>query len=130
MLYLDTSGLVKLVVAESSTDALRAYLREHAAMTTFSSMLAHAELLRAVQHAGEGAASAARRVLAGLHLVDVTREILERAGTLQAPSRLRTLDAIHLATASAVHDRLAAVVTYDARMASAAEALGIAVAAP
>ncbi len=130
MRYLDTSALVKLATTEPETPALRAYLAESAEREPFASMLAHAELLRAVQPAGANAITAARRVLSALNLVDVTREILERAGTLRVAQRLRTLDAIHLATALTVEDRLAEIVTYDRRLGLAASDIGLRVAAP
>ena len=130
MRYLDTSALVKLATAEPETPALRTHVSERGQVEPFASMLAHAELLRAVQPAGADAFAAARRVLSAVHLVDVTREILERAATLRVPQRLRTLDAIHLATALAAEDRLEELVTYDRRLGAAASSLGIAVSSP
>jgi uncharacterized protein len=130
MRYLDTSALVKLATAEPETPDLRAHLSGRAEAEPFASMLAHAELLRAVQPAGADAIAAARRLLAAVHLVDVTREILERAATMRVPQRLRTLDAIHLATALAAEDRLEELVTYDRRLGLAATGLGIEVTAP
>jgi uncharacterized protein len=130
MRYLDTSALVKLATLEPETPALRAHLARPPEVQHFASMLAHAELLRAVQPAGAEAVAAARRVLASVHLVDVTREILERAGTLRVPQLLRTLDAIHLATALVAQDRLEEIITYDHRLGAAAASLGLTVTAP
>jgi uncharacterized protein len=130
MLYLDTSALAKLVTLEAETNGLRAYLDARASSIRFASALAHAELLRAAHLVGDDAVATAREVLARLDLVDVSRELLERAGTLAAGQRLRTLDAIHVATASVAGDRLEALVTYDARMAQAAAALGLPIATP
>jgi uncharacterized protein len=130
VIYLDTSALVKLVVREAETEALRLHLRTRRALRPFSSMLAHAELLRAVQGTGAAAVSAGRSVLAGLDLVDVTREILEAAGSMRTQVRLRTLDAIHLATAMAADDRLVEMVVYDDRLRAAAAELGLPTAAP
>jgi predicted nucleic acid-binding protein len=130
MIYLHTSALVNLVVQEDETDALRLHLRTRRTLRPFSSMLAHAELLRAVQGAGPAAVSTGRQVLGGLDLVDVTREILEAAGTLRSEVRLGTLDAIHLATAMAADDRLVEMIVYDDRLRSAAVELGLPTAAP
>jgi uncharacterized protein len=130
MLYLDTSALAKLVIASDATPSLRAFLEGRADATLFSSALADAELVRTVMPAGDEAVSTARRVLAGLHLVDVTRELLERAGALRTSSRLGTLGAIHLVTAMAVEHRLDTVVTYDGRMLAAAAELGLDTRAP
>ena len=130
MLYLDSSALAKLVTREAETDRLRAYLDARANAIRFASALAHAELLRAAHQLGDEAVATAREVLARIELVDVSRELLEHAGTLAACHRLRTLDAIHVATASVAGDRLEAVVTYGSRMAEAAAALGLPVERP
>ena len=55
--------------------------------------------------------------------------MLDTAGVLE-PRILRTLDAIHVASALAVGDDLVAVVTYDERMAAATQLLGLPVVAP
>ena len=67
--------------------------------------------------------------LEGIDLVAIADPILAAAATLQPP-QLRTLDAIHLATAHRLGADLVEIVTYDGRMQAAAEALGIPVAAP
>jgi predicted nucleic acid-binding protein len=59
----------------------------------------------------------------------VSAALLDRAGALEPPT-LRTLDAIHVASALALGDELEAIVTYDVRMAAAAEGLGLPLAAP
>ena len=125
MLYLDTSALAKLVTLEEETERLRAYLAARPSAIRFASALAHAELLRAAHLVGDEAVATAREVLARLDLVDVSRELLEHAGTLAGNQRMRTLDAIHVATASVAGDRLEALVTYDTRMAQAAAAMGL-----
>ena len=130
MYYLDTSALAKLVTQEAETDRLRAYLDARANAIRFASALAHAELLRAAHQLGDEAVATAREVLARIELVDVSRELLEHAGTLAAGHRLRTLDAIHVATATVAGDRLEALVTYDLRIAQAAAALGLPVERP
>jgi predicted nucleic acid-binding protein len=68
-------------------------------------------------------------VLARLELVRVSDRVLAAAGTL-LPAELRTLDAIHLATAQQLGSDLARVVTCDERMRAAAQAAGCSVAAP
>jgi uncharacterized protein len=130
MLYLDTTALDKLVTRDADGDRLRALLDAHPDAILFASGLAHAELLRASHPAGDEAVEAAREVLARVALVDVSRELLERAGTLAGGERLRTLDAIHVATASVAGDRLQAFVTFDARQARAAAAIGLPVVRP
>jgi uncharacterized protein len=93
-------------------------------------MLAHADLLRALRAGGPQLISAGRAVLGALDGVDVTREILEAAATIRTAARLRTLDAIHLATALAVGDGLLEMIVYDARLRAAAAELGLLTVAP
>ena len=122
--YLDTSALVKLVVAEAETDALWAWLSEHEP-TAVSSDLARTELMRAIRRVSPDRAPQARSVLGALTLMSVTTEVFERAGQLD-PDLLRSLDAIHLAAALGLGDDLTAVVTYDDRLAEACAVHGVA----
>jgi predicted nucleic acid-binding protein len=126
--YLDASAVVKLLVQEAETTALRRRLRSWPRRA--SSALLRVELLRTVRRAGmprlmEGA----RRQLANIDLVRLDDDLLERATDIE-PATVRSLDAIHLATALSIGSDLAAVVTYDARMSAAAQALGLPVIAP
>jgi predicted nucleic acid-binding protein len=125
--YVDASALVKLALEEPETLALRAHLSGEVKMST--SEVAVIEVTRAARVGGPGspALAEARRVLAESTLVAVTRAIVDRAAEL-ASSRLRTLDAIHLATALAVEPD--EVVAYDRRLLAAAELHGLAVASP
>lgn len=125
--YLDSSALVKLAVHEPETDALRKHLRRRHEWV--SSALARTEVLRALLPAGEAALDAGRAVLARCDLVRLNDRILTIAGTL-LPYELRSLDAIHLATAELLRHDINEVVTYDDRMAAAARTLGHRVAAP
>jgi predicted nucleic acid-binding protein len=126
--YLDTSALVKLVVAEAETDALRAWIN-----TTTSPLvscdLARAELLRAVRRSATDRMVQARAVLDSITLYAVTAATFESAGRLD-PTILRTLDAIHVAAALELGDDLASIVTYDERLAAAAHANGITTTTP
>lgn len=126
-IYLDSSAIVKLVVRESESRALRVYLRRRAPYV--SSALARTEVLRAMLPLGAAAGLRADDVLRRIELIRVGTEVLSHAGTL-LPANLRSLDAIHLATALLLGRALRAVVTYDARMASAARTLMLPVAAP
>jgi uncharacterized protein len=125
--YLDSSALVKLAVREPESDALRTFLRRRRPL--ISSALARTEVARALLALGPEAVRRGHDVLSGVNLVRMNDRILAAAGAMLPPD-LRSLDAIHLATAQQLGDDLARVVTYDERMASAAAALGWAVAAP
>ena len=125
--YLDSSAIMKLAVKEPESAALRRYLQRRRPL--ISSALARAEVLRALLPAGEAAVARGRDVLARLELVRINDRVLSTAGLLE-PAELRTLDAIHLATAAQLGPELGAVVTYDERMSVAAKRLGHRVASP
>ncbi len=125
--YLDPSAIVKLVVAEPESAALRRYLRRRRPLV--SSALARAEVARALLPLGEPAVRRGHEALARLELIRISDRILAAAGSL-LPAELRTLDAIHLATAQHLGSDLARLITYDERMRSAAVATGCPVAAP
>jgi predicted nucleic acid-binding protein len=126
--YLDSSAFVKLVVPELESRALRSFLTRQRTRHVSSSIL-RAEALRAVRHGGPEVLATARIALRRVDLVAVTDGILDDAGALE-PRVLRTLDAIHLATALALGDDLDVVVTYDTRMAEGARLLGLSAASP
>jgi predicted nucleic acid-binding protein len=128
-IYMDTSALVKLVVAEDESQALQSFLSERSEDTLFSAALARTELIRAVALNGPQAIADARNLLSALDTVVLSRQLLDEAGTLQ-PLRLRSLDVIHLVAAQRAGDTLRTVVTYDVRMLSAAADLGMATASP
>jgi len=127
-LYLDGSAFVKLVVEETESAAVRSLLASRASRRV-SSVLLRTESLRAVRHLGPDALATVRDGLRRVDLIAIDDRILDSAGTLE-PRVLRTLDAIHLATAIAVGDDLEAIVTYDERMVEAARLVGLATATP
>lgn len=125
--YLDSSAIVKLVAEEDETQALLRFLRRR--KTLVSSALATTEVTRAVCGLGGPFIRRAGEVLGRFELVRVSDEILGDAGLLE-PASLRSLDAIHLATASLFGETLGGLVTYDPRMYEAAGSLGWAVHQP
>jgi predicted nucleic acid-binding protein len=127
VVYLDSSALVKLVIAEAESSPLRRYLTGEPERA--SCALARVEVLRAVRGSGSAALARARRLLQRLNIVQVDDELLEAAATLD-PRVSRSLDAIHLAAAQLFGDELTAIVTYDRRMAAAASLVALPVAAP
>ena len=127
-LYLDSSAFVKIVVNETETAAVRMYLARNA-VRRVSSALLRTESLRAVRHLGSDALATVREGLRRVDLIAIDDRILDSAGILE-PQVVRTLDAIHLATAMAVGDDLDAIVTYDERMVEAARLLGLSTASP
>ncbi len=129
MIAFDSSALTKLVVREPETAPLRAWLaaREEAAWS--ASSLTRVEVVRAVARSQATAVPTARRLLAGMDLVPITRDLLETAADLRPPS-LRSLDALHLATALSLGSALDAFVVYDERLTQAATDAGLPVVAP
>lgn len=125
--YLDSSGLVKLVLREAESEELERYLRAHP--TRVSCALARVEVLRAVWRYGQQHLIRATNVLRGVLLLPLDALLLESAAR-QAPATLRSLDAIHLAAAQTLGRDLESLVTYDHRMSEAALALGFRVDAP
>ena len=126
--YLDTSALVKLVVAEQESEALLSWIND-TATDWVSSDLARTELIRAMRRVVPERAVRAREVLESLTLIEVTTQIFEEAARIDPPL-VRTVDAIHLAVALDLGDDLDALVTYDARLAEAAAANGVVTVAP
>lgn len=125
--YLDSSAIVKLAIAEPESDALRRYLERRRPLV--SSALARTEVMRALFSEGEAALERGRAVLASLEMVRVNNRVLDAAGSL-APAHLRSLDAIHIATAQRLGADLGCLVAYDERLLHAAHQAGIATAAP
>ena len=125
--YLDSSAIVKLAVVEPESAALRLYLRRRGPLV--SSALARTEVGRALAPLGAAAITRGRQALTRIDLVRVSDRLLEAAARLPPPE-LRSLDAIHLATAQQLGESLARVVTYDERMFAAAQAAGWTTVAP
>ena len=126
MRYLDSSAIVKLVVREPETARLVEALR--ADPVVVSSSVAWTEVVIATRRAGRSTARA-ERILDGIALVPIDETILREAATL-GPKDLRTLDAIHLATAISLRPDVRTMITYDIRQSQAASALGLAVLTP
>ena len=126
-LYLDASAAAKLLVDEVESDALVAFLDESVdVQELFSSAVLETELRRLAVRL-ELDQSAVTDLLARVDLVDPPRSVFHEAGLL--PDRhLRTLDALHLATALRVGADT--VVAYDARLVAAARTLGMSVQSP
>lgn len=124
--YVDTSAFLKLVVKERESAALR---RTVLGRQLASSALLRTEALRAARSHSTAALARTRQTLDAVTLIAVTDALCERAAELD-PSIMRSLDALHVASALLLGDDLEAVLTYDARMAAACELVGVSVLAP
>ena len=127
MVFLDSSALVKLVIREPETPALRRYLASRP--QRIACQLVRTEVSRAVRQFGPRALTKARSVLQRVQIVRLDDDLLDAAAMID-PAVVRSLDAIHLATAQLLARELEAVVTYDSRMRTAAERIGLVVASP
>jgi hypothetical protein len=125
--YVDASALVKLVAREEETDALAAFLAQHRSQAT--SVVALVEVRRAAARRPGVAAERVEDVLGRISAIGFDLTMVAAAGSI-GPVALRTLDAIHLASAAALGHDLEAFVTYDHRLADAARMLGMRDAAP
>ncbi len=126
LIYLDASAFVKLVVPEPETPSLSAAL--NGVVRVVASEILEVEVLRASRRAGAGTHDAQAQ-LAAVRLLPLTDEIRALAGELDPPS-IRSLDAIHVASALSLRERLKGLFTYDERMSSAARDAGLNVYAP
>jgi predicted nucleic acid-binding protein len=129
MIYLDSAAIVKLVHAESESQALRDWLDERAEVGWISSVLAEIESSRALALHAPAAVARLHLVLDLVDLIDLDAGTRILAQTVKPPT-VRSLDAIHLATALGVEPRLTSFVTYDKRLADAARVAGLTVDAP
>lgn len=123
MIYLDSSALVKLVVEEAESEPLRTWLRERSS-TWASSELARVEVPLAVRKRNARQLPAAAALLSGLTPVLVGRQVLDAAAQLP-DQHLRSLDAVHLASALALGKACTAFVAYDGRLLAAAGRAGL-----
>lgn len=129
-IYLDTSAVAKLFIAEEETSALREWMAKRRRPTLVSSALLAVELIRLLGKANPAAVAGAESFLStSVDLVDITSTLLSDA-TYVAPPALRALDAIHLATAMDLGDAVDVMLTYDKQLAHAATAAGLTVAHP
>jgi predicted nucleic acid-binding protein len=124
--YADASALVKLVVVEAESPAAYRWFTEAPRIAT--SRIGIIETVRASSRREHDPAQR-ERVLAEIEVIEIA-ELIARSAAALRPPVLRTLDAIHLATALALVPDLDAFVTYDDRLAAAARALGLPVVRP
>lgn len=126
MIYLDTSAVVKQIRLENESDALADWLDAHHETPWVTSVLTEIELVRAIRSIAPDKLSSVPSVLARLDRFEIDSLIRTTAATYADPA-LRSLDAIHLATAQIVSAEfhLTAFVTYDSRLAASARTLGI-----
>ena len=132
MIYLDSTAIVKLIRREKESEALHEWLTVEQDKTLVASALVLTEVPRALRRTDPDRLAAVPTVLAKLNRVPMDDTVLATAAAYQDPM-LRTLDAIHLASAQTLVLEglpLTALVTYDKRLLAAAADAGLATAAP
>jgi predicted nucleic acid-binding protein len=129
LIYIDTSAFLKLVLDEPQSPALRAHLAARGQTRFVSSALLKVEARRGLLRGDSARMPRADLLLGDVTSLDMSAAVLEKASRLP-DSMLRSLDAIHLATALLVRDDLDAVLTYDDRLATAAASHGLTVESP
>lgn len=127
MIYLDASALVTLVTGRPNARELREFLAQSPEMPMGTSTIGFIETVRTLDRVGSYP-TAMRDLLASFTEILVTDEIRDAAAVL--PGNVRTLDAVHIASAQAIGETLAFLVSYDRRMLDIAHSVGIPIAAP
>lgn len=127
--YLDTSAALKLLVAESHSGPFAHFYDEHADAPWVSSTLLRVEVMRAVTRAMPVLVPDARELLLAFDYISIDDDIVDAAMN-EPDRRLRSLDAIHLATARVLGTDLGGLATYDDRLEAAGTSAGMPVVSP
>jgi predicted nucleic acid-binding protein len=127
--YADTSAVIKLLVEETDSNAFAAFYDAHSEAEWVSSALLRIEVIRAVARARPALLPAARDMLLAFSYIAIDGDVVD--GAMNEPDRsLRSLDAIHLATARILAPELDALVTYDDRLRRASSDAGLVTVSP
>lgn len=128
IVYLDTSAVLKILIDEPGKRAMHAAFKgwQRNGDDLVSSFLLHTEMHCAARRRDVAAPQVIDMLLGGVGLIDIDRALLLAAA--KGPHRLRSADAIHLATALAVDAEV--LVTDDRELAEAAEREGLRASGP
>jgi uncharacterized protein len=127
--YADTSAVIKLLAEETDSKAFAAFYDDHDDAEWVSSALLRIEVVRAVARAVPALLPDARDLLTAFSYIAIDDEIVD--GAMNEPDRgLRSLDAIHLATARIIAPELDGLLSYDDRLTKAATDAGLRVLSP
>lgn len=127
MIYLDSSALVTLIAGRTYTRELQAFLTARPGMPMGTSTVGFVETARTLDRVGEYP-NVMQDLVRDFTEILLTEEVRDSAALL--PSRVRTLDAVHLASALVIGDALDSLVTYDRRMLDVGRSLGLPAEAP
>lgn len=118
--YIDTSAALKLVAEERHSRAFAAFYDESMGASWVSSALLRIEVIRAVSRVMPVALPDARALLLAFDYVSIDDEVVDAAMN-ESDRMLRSLDAIHLATARVLGPDLDGLASYDLRLTTAAK---------
>ncbi len=127
MIYLDASALVTLISGRQYARDLRRFVESHPAMPMGTSTIGFVETVRTLDRVGDFP-DLMQDLVRDFTEILLTEEVRDAAA--QLPSGLRTLDALHIASAQLIGERLVALVTYDKKMFDVARFVGLHPAAP
>ena len=129
MIYLDSSALVKLAVAEPESPGLISWLAAQPNLVRVASSVIRVEVPRAVWRAEPSALPESHLVIRRTAEIELTDEVLSKAASVR-PVTLHAIDAIHLASALILRQELTSFVSYDKRLLAAARDAGLPTASP
>lgn len=129
MIYLDTSALFKMLWDEAESSVLHRWMNEHLDIPLISSTLAKIELIRGCRRYDDAAISDAYANLEQVNLIPMRTSIVDTACQV-GNSTLRSLDAIHLASALSIRGEISTFCAYDSRLQQAATEAGLPTLAP
>ena len=121
----NTSAVIKLLAEEAHSNAFAAFYDGHADAEWVSSALLRIEVTRAMP----ALLPEARDLLTAFSYIAIDDEVVDAAMS-EPDRRLRSLAAIHLATARILAPELDALVAYDDRLIKAAADAGLATVSP
>jgi predicted nucleic acid-binding protein len=127
LIYLDSSALVTLVAGRQYAPELRQFLAERPGMPMGTSTIGFVEAVRTLDRIGDYP-EAMRDLVQNFTEILVTEEV--RDGAALVPLGLRTLDAVHIASAQMIGSSLNTLISYDKRMLDVARSIGLPTAAP
>ena len=126
MWYIDSSAIIKLIKVEKESAALVKKLPR----SIITSRIARVEVARTIAQHEPDLLDLAYDVLSDIQMIAVEDSIISIAENLPVFTQLRSLDAIHVASATAMKSIVQGIITYDKQMGEAASALGFAVSSP
>jgi uncharacterized protein len=127
LIYLDASAVITLIAGRQYEAELRQFLAGRPGLPMGTSTIGFVETVRTLDSIGDFP-DAMQALVQNFTEIVVTEEVRDRAAVL--PPGVRTLDAVHIASAQVIGPNLNALVSYDRRMLQVAHAVGLPTAAP